>query len=311
MNRASFTVEEDVQRRRDEVFLLRLHHVVLVEGKTDKWFWSRVLDQVIPQHYKIYADVNYPAPQASGKLALVQFIPFANRDFLICLDSDFDYLLQEPILQHRFVFHTYAYSIENILCYAPSLQQVLATKIRRQEAVFDFEAFFHQYSEAIYSWLLFQVQTRQLQQPAPPYFPAVARTQLSRPFEFLDDLRRQIKQEISQELARVQTMPAFQHLVQQLTTLGLTPQNAYLFVRGRDLLQKVTLPLLKAIADPLVKLEFENLKNEDKAAYQVYQEQNSFDKLLAENPQIETCPFYSKIVEDLLFALSVREPTAG
>lgn len=311
MNRLSFTVEEDVQRRRDEVFLLRLRHVVLVEGKTDKWFWSRVLDQVIPQQYKIYADVNSPAPQASGKLALASFLPFAAPDFIICLDSDFDYLLQAPGIQQPFVLHTYVYSVENMLCYAPTLTKIVSTKIGRQETGFDFEGFFVQYSETVYAWLLVQVHARQQQQPASPYFPALEREQLARPFEHLNAMRVQIEQEICQDLSRLHPAPAFQSLAVQLAQLGLTPQNAYLFIRGHELLNKVTLPLLKAVADPLVKLEFEKRGNEDKAAYQAYHKQYPFEKLLAENPQVEDCPFFPNIVEDLRSFFSAVGSTAG
>ena len=49
----------------------------------------------------------------------------------------------------------------------------------------------------------------------------------------------------------------FQFFKEKLIELGLTETNAYLFIRGHDLLENVVLKLLKYIAEPFIKTEFE------------------------------------------------------
>ena len=57
---------------------------------------------------------------------------------IACVDADYDYLLQgatptsKTVVNNAFVLHTYAYAIENLQCYAPSLHRlcVMATPKR-------------------------------------------------------------------------------------------------------------------------------------------------------------------------------------
>ena len=52
------------------------------------------------------------------------------NDMIACVDADYDYLLQgatqlsRTILNNPFVFHTYAYAIENLQCFAGGLHEV-------------------------------------------------------------------------------------------------------------------------------------------------------------------------------------------
>ena len=110
------SLSEDVQRMKTEVILLRLDKVVLVEGATDKLFWAELLDTAIREKYEIFPSVNHPTYDTTGKSALLKhYVQFANVDFTLCLDSDYDYLLEKPILTLPFVFQTYVYSIENTI----------------------------------------------------------------------------------------------------------------------------------------------------------------------------------------------------
>ncbi|TGO02534.1 hypothetical protein PN36_23425 [Candidatus Thiomargarita nelsonii] len=59
----------------------------------------------------------------------------AGEYLLLCVDSDYDYLLQDAtevskrINQEPYIFQTYAYSIENYKCYAESLRGVCVSVI--------------------------------------------------------------------------------------------------------------------------------------------------------------------------------------
>ncbi len=295
---SSFTVEDDIRRRKDEVFQLRLQHVVLVEGKSDKPFWEPIFEQVVPRQFRIYADVNFPTPNTTGKAALeAHYLPHVERDFLICLDSDYDYLLGSPTLSQPFVFQTYVHSVENFLCYAPSLSNILALGTRTEYAAFDFESFLARYSEAVYRWLICQLYLKQTTQTGPEHPPVFAA--ITDPEADLLELARQTETRSAPLFAAFENTPEFQNFVTQLTDLGLTPQNAYLFVRGHDLLERVVLKLLKHVSGPLIQQGFARLAPLERAVYDNYQKQHAFENLLSKNTQFADCPFYLKITEDV------------
>lgn len=51
------------------------------------------------------------------------------RDMIACVDADYDYILQgatemsRQMLENPYIFHTYAYAIENFQCYAKGLHE--------------------------------------------------------------------------------------------------------------------------------------------------------------------------------------------
>ena len=125
MNRG-ISLEEDVMRMKDEVYFLRIAKVVLVEDKSDKPFWSYTLDKFIDSKYEIFPFVNYPTFDTTGKSALIKYYSsFSDSDFIICVDSDYDYLLENPNLQKPFIFQTYTYSFENYHCFPDGIKNVL------------------------------------------------------------------------------------------------------------------------------------------------------------------------------------------
>lgn len=74
------------------------------------------------------------------------------ENMIACVDSDYDYLLQGAtqtstnIIESRYVFHTYAYAIENYQCYAEGLQEVCVLATLNDRHVIDFSAFMEEYS---------------------------------------------------------------------------------------------------------------------------------------------------------------------
>ena len=78
---------------------------------------------------------------------------------IACVDADYDYLLQGAtptsrlINKNPFVFHTYAYAIENYQCYAATLHRVCVMATLNDRQIVDFESFMQEYSQII--WPLF------------------------------------------------------------------------------------------------------------------------------------------------------------
>jgi Protein of unknown function (DUF4435) len=298
----SFTPYDDVQRMRDESFALRLKYTILVEGKDDKLFWGNVLDRYIASEYKTYTWVNYPTEKSSGKSGLIKhYCPLASKDFLICLDSDYDYLLGKDTLFSGFVLKTYVYSIENYLCYAPSLQNILKTGTEDQLSFFDFQNFSLKFSKIMYPWLLCQLYSMNFDEKLPKELPSMAFSENIQ--QDLEDYSKKINALIGHQYEKIQLNSNFPPFQQSLNDVGLSPDNAYQFIQGHFLYEKVILKLLKQVAKPIIALKRSSLMQTQRSAYQKYQKTNSFEKLLNKNSDFDNNLFFQKILLDVKAAL--------
>ena len=113
---------------------------VYVESHQDKAFWRSILNDY--SNEKLEFDIQLPSKTdlTKGKGKALE----RNNDILtlglgeyliICIDSDYDYVLQGHTPQSRlindsdFIFQTYAYAIENLKCYSSSLHLVCVQSV--------------------------------------------------------------------------------------------------------------------------------------------------------------------------------------
>lgn len=81
------------------------------------------------------------------------------QNMIACVDSDYDYLLQGAthtsryIINNKYVFHTYAYAIENYQCYSGALHEVCVMATLNDHPLVDFVAFMKMYSQIAYPLL--------------------------------------------------------------------------------------------------------------------------------------------------------------
>ena len=304
MNRG-MTLEEDVQRMKDEVVLLRLEKIVLVEGGSDIAFWSALLDFTIAGKYEIFPFVNHPTYNTRSKSALLKnYAPFTEKDFILCLDSDYDYLLENPQLEHSYIFHTYCYSIENHWCYADGLFETVKEATNTEGGNFDFKKFINGYSKVIYPYLLLSLFSKKQNDgflPPEDLGKNVGFTKISKPYSDLAILKDNLTVQFNILQSVYSENRGYKIFKKRLTVLGLTKENAYQFVRGHDILNKVTLPIMKYVGGSLTNKRYKNLKkNEEKAAYQKYIKANSFEDALKNNTSMHISYFYQRIVKDIL-----------
>ena len=139
--------------------------VAYVESYDDIYFWRTVLGRF--EDDKRYFEVMLPSHQKlerGKKSVLMSFIEGRiGEDMIACVDADYDYLLQgvtpqsKKVVESPYVFHTYAYAIENLQCYAPSLHEVCVAVTLNDHRLFDFEDYLTQYSEAIFPLFIWSV----------------------------------------------------------------------------------------------------------------------------------------------------------
>lgn len=125
-----------------ETILKGVDAIVLVEGKTDKPFWEKVFHHA-QKRVRLIAG-SETKTRTGGKQECLKYYPFLRRRFFICIDSDYDYILQTRSAHNirHFVVQTYAYAIENhYLAANAGLQQFL----QRYSAII-YPAFLHHLS---------------------------------------------------------------------------------------------------------------------------------------------------------------------
>lgn len=107
--------------------------VAYVESYDDVFFWRSILSSM--ETDRLYFEVMLPSRMQhlnrGKKAALMSMLSGKTGENLIaCVDADYDYLEQgatatsKEVCSNPYVFHTYAYAIENLQCYAPALRDV-------------------------------------------------------------------------------------------------------------------------------------------------------------------------------------------
>mgnify|MGYP003356534112 FL=1 len=139
--------------------------VAYVESYDDVSFWRNILDAY--ENDKRYFEVMLPSHQnlTKGKKRVLANLLQENmgEHMIACVDADYDYLLQgatptsKTVVNNAFVLHTYAYAIENLQCYAPSLHRLCVMATLNDRNSFHFEQFLESYSKIIYPLFVWNI----------------------------------------------------------------------------------------------------------------------------------------------------------
>lgn len=305
---------EIARRIRGDLRLLRLDCAVRVEGKkdADEMFWSHILKRVLPDlTFKVFRYANYPTGEATGKSNVLAFKAFAGRDFILCVDSDYDYLLGKEDLAHPFVFQTYLYSIESYQCYAPSLLPIFK-QFLDLNADYDFVDLMERYSSIIYKLLVYSLFSMKTDGEfnADKCGSMIGFNRIKDLELALIELTQNVESQCLNWSTQYDSVPEFVAFNTRISKLGLTEENAYLFIKGHDIKGKVVKRFLEAVAKPFISAEFERRNKESgsdgAAQYQDHLNDNSFDNLLKNNINYTDCSFYQKIENDLRTAFIVQ-----
>ena len=125
--------------------------IAYVESYDDIAFWRTLLFE--HENEERYFQIMLPSNRSLTKgKKMVLMNALSNKglgeNLIACVDSDYDYLLQQTTKQSRqinnnpFVLQTYTYAIENFQCYAESLHEVCVQATLNDRQILDFPAFF-------------------------------------------------------------------------------------------------------------------------------------------------------------------------
>lgn len=240
--------------------------VAYVESYDDVFFWRGVLSEY--ENSERYFEVMLPSHKTlrrGKKEALMSALQGGlGPNLIACVDADYDYLIQGAtpmsrfILQSPYVFHTYAYAIENYQCYAPSLHNVCVMATLNDHALFDFEAYLQTFSQIIYPLFVWNIWCYRKQTygrfTLADFAQAVdpGQVNLFHPEEALARVRSKVNRKMAWlQRSYPKAKADYAPLKEDLRRLGVTPENCYLYMRGHDLFDYVVSPVMVLVCDRL------------------------------------------------------------
>lgn len=242
--------------------------VAYVESYDDILFWRSVLGRF--ENSQRYFEIMLPTRGSKlerGKKAAMMSALSARTglSMIACVDADYDYLAQgttdtsRQMLGARGVFHTYAYAIENMQCYAPSLHDLCVSATLNDRPLFNFEAFMSSFSRIVYPlfvWNVWAYRGKGFKRFSITDFNRVAdlpKFQLNGANEALGRLQSKVDRAIKTlRKEHPEGKAEVERLSTELASLGVTPETAYLYIQGHHLFDRIVLPLLKRVCSTLV-----------------------------------------------------------
>lgn len=242
--------------------------VAYVESYDDIFFWRTILSgfEDETRYFEVMLPSRVNRLERGKKAALMELLHGrVGQDMIACVDADYDYLIQgatpmsREIIRNAYVFHTYAYAIENLQCYAPSLHDVTVAVALNDHSIFDFQEFIERYSEAVFPlfvWNVWFYRSNHYGEFTITDFNAVidmGNFRMHEPESLLANLRRKVSVKV-QQLQRkyLNAKEGYLRVKDELGALGVTDKTTYLYVQGHHLFDNVIVPMLSKVCDKLV-----------------------------------------------------------
>lgn len=246
--------------------------VAYVESYDDVLFWRTVLNDYEDdtRYFEVMLPTRDTLSKGKKKAIMSMLVEGGGKNMIACVDADYDYLLQgitessRAVIDCPYVFHTYVYAIENYQCYAKGLHNVCVMATLNDHAIFDFVGFLTRYSEIVFPLFVWNVllyrrhQYHDFTMTDMNVVIEIGRFPLNNPQEPLEKLERKVGTRIAEVRKMHQGLrKEYEALVAELATLGVTPQNTYLYVQGHHLFDNVVAPIVGRVCERL-RMEREN-----------------------------------------------------
>lgn len=242
--------------------------IAYVESYDDILFWRTLLGNY--EDDTRYFEVMLPSRETleRGKRSVLMNLLCSKvgHDLIACVDADYDYLMQgvtetsRNILENPFIFHTYAYSIENLQCYAPSLHNVCVMVTLNDHAVFDFHTYIRMYSEAIFPlfvWSVWHYRNDIYNRFSITDFNKVTDLggfDIKSPENSVVNVRNKVMKRCNQLRSRnPNAKESYLALKKELIELGVTPETTYLYVQGHHFFDKIIVPVMNKVCGFLIR----------------------------------------------------------
>ncbi len=307
--------------------------VAYVESYDDVLFWSALLRPLETESLRFEVTLPSRDTLSKGKkTALANELGERLGECMIaCVDADYDYLMQgatpvsRTVCGSPYVFHTYAYAIENLQCYAPALSEVCVMATLNDRRTFDFEAFLAAYSQTV--WPLFVWNVWAYRYGRHKTFSMVdfyhivqlPRGAAAAPEKALERLRSAVNAKVSRLQRQFpEGKSTYKPLREELLRLGLTPQTTYLYMRGHDLFDGVVTPLLYDVCEGLRREREREIRSLAEHEQQMDNELSSYRhaaadvvEMLRKHTGYTACPLYRRVQDDVRQRICARGARGG
>ena len=241
--------------------------VAYVESYDDVFFWRTVLSRF--EDDTRYFEVMLPSHKTleRGKKSVLMNLLAAGvgGSMIACVDADYDYLINgvtptsRTIISNPYVLHTYAYAIENLQCYAPSLHNVCVMVTLNDHNIFDFQNFLQEFSQAIFPlfvWSIWHYRRSIYGEFTITDFNRIAEIggfSIFNPQFAIENLRRKVRNKVNfLQHRHPDAKQSWLELKKELIEMGVTPDTTYLYIQGHHLFNKVVMPIINKVCSRLV-----------------------------------------------------------
>lgn len=228
-------------------FLKRVDVIAYVEDKEDITFWQQTISHSRPGVKVSFIPGDCTGDRVhTGKTICLRYVPYLDRHFIICVDSDFDHFLNPGKLSaDKYILQTHTYSWENHYCHIPELQQTWSSL---SSSIFDFSEFISELNSILYPVLtsmLAAKRQRLSQWNLDSLCSEILKTQPNTHELIADNGRKlleTIKTNVDAWASRQPSVTEVDAMQNEASSVGLTPNTAYLYMQGHcvyDLIHRI------------------------------------------------------------------------
>ncbi len=296
--------------------------VVYVESYDDVFFWRSVLGRY--EDDKLTFDIMLPSRNLhldrGKKAAISNMLKGVGRDMIACVDADYDYILQgatemsRQMLENPYIFHTYAYAIENFQCYAKGLHETCVMVTLNDHRIFNFERFLLSYSQTIWPLFVWHVVFLQRRKMTMHFdmcefnkvvvLPSV---HIQNPKWAIEYLSKKVRAKMFQLERRFPKLKdALPETERMLRDLGINDYNTYLYIQGHHLFDLVVSPVVQTVCDILRNEQENDIRDRavhsEQARTEIACYENSLGKvkmMMKKNTYYQFSPEFQKILADV------------
>ncbi|MDD6528490.1 MAG: DUF4435 domain-containing protein [Prevotella copri] len=296
--------------------------VVYVESYDDVFFWRSVLGRY--EDDKLTFDIMLPSRNLhldrGKKAAISNMLKGVGRDMIACVDADYDYILQgatemsRQMLENPYIFHTYAYAIENFQCYAKGLHETCVMVTLNDHRIFNFERFLLSYSQTIWPLFVWHVVFLQRRKMTMHFdmcefnkvvvLPSV---HIQNPKWAIEYLSKKVRAKMFQLERRFPKLKdALPETERMLRDLGINDYNTYLYIQGHHLFDLVVSPVVQTVCDILRNEQENDIRDRavhsEQARTEIACYENSLGKvkmMMKKNTFYQFSPEFQKILADV------------
>lgn len=296
--------------------------VVYVESYDDVFFWRSVLGRY--EDDKLTFDIMLPSRNLhldrGKKAAISNMLKGVGRDMIACVDADYDYILQgatemsRQMLENPYIFHTYAYAIENFQCYAKGLHETCVMVTLNDHRIFNFERFLQSYSQTIWPLFVWHVVFLQRRKMTMHFdmcefnkvvvLPSV---RIQNPKWAIEYLSKKVRAKMFQLERRFPKLKdALPETERMLRDLGINDNNTYFYIQGHHLFDLVVSPVVQTVCDILRNEQENDIRDRavhsEQARTEIACYENSLGKvkmMMKKNTYYQFSPEFQKILADV------------